>query len=190
MAGQVIEHHYSERKLWTRDEVARLSEIFPEEKYELIEGELIDKTGQNPPHAYVIAVLNKILGSVFPGRLRIQSSITLPEPEGIRSEPLPDIVVVRKESTEYFYRHPGPQDIALLIEVSDTSLPMDRATKARIYARCGIELYWVVDIPGRRIIVYRNPGPEEHNSVNIYQEHDQVPFEEMLVSLDEVFPAQ
>jgi Uma2 family endonuclease len=67
---------------------------------------------------------------------------------------------------------------------------MDRATKARLYARCGIELYWVVDIPGRRIIVYRNPGPEEYNSVTIYQAHDQVPFEEMLVSLDQIFPAQ
>jgi Uma2 family endonuclease len=114
----------------------------------------------------------------------------LPEPEGIRSEPLPDVVIVRKKSTEYFYRHPGPQDIALLIEVADMSLQMDRATKVRLYARCGIELYWVVDIPGRRIIVYRNPGPEEYNSVTIYQLHDQVPFEDMFVPVERIFPAQ
>lgn len=189
MAGQVLEQ-YNQPKVWTREEVARLSELFPEQKYELIEGELIDKMGQNPPHAYVIAVLDEILNAAFRGRVRIQMSITLPDPEGIRSEPLPDIVVVRKKSTEYFYRHPGPQDVTLLIEVADTSLPMDRAMKARLYARCGIELYWVVDIPGRRIIVYRNPGREEYNSVTIYQDHDQVPYEEMFVSLDQIFPVQ
>jgi Uma2 family endonuclease len=189
MAGQVLEQ-YNQPKLWTREEAARLSEIFPDQKYELIEGELIDKMGQNPPHAYIISVLTEMLSTVFPGRVRIQLTITLPEPEGFRSEPLPDIVVVRKKSTEYFYRHPGPKDIALLIEVADTSLQMDRVIKARLYARCGIELYWVVDIPGRRIVVYRNPGPDEYNSVTIYQVHDQVPFEEMFVFLDQIFPAQ
>jgi Uma2 family endonuclease len=189
MAVEIL-HQYSQRKLWTREEVARLSEIFPEQKYELIEGELIDKMGQNPPHAYIIAMLTTIFSNAFPDRVRIQLTITLPEPEGIRSEPLSDLVVLRKKSTEYFYRHPGPQDIALLIEVADTSLQMDRVIKARLYARCGIELYWVVDIPGRRIIVCQNPSPEEYNSVTIYQSHDCVPFDQILVSLDQIFPAQ
>ena len=80
--------------------------------------------------------------------------------------------------------------ISLLIEVADRSLQMDRVIKARLYARCGIELLWVVDIPGRRIIVYRNPGPEEYNSVTIYQLHDQIPFEHMSVSVERIFPAQ
>jgi Uma2 family endonuclease len=185
-----ILHRYSERKLWTREEVDKLSEIFPDQKYELIEGELIDKMGQNPPHGYVIAVLTEILSTAFPGRVRIQLTIALPEPEGIFSEPLPDVAVVRKKSTEYFYRHPGPPDIALLIEVADSSVQMDRGTKARLYARCGVELYWVVDISGRRIIVYRNPGPEEYNSVTIYQVHDQVPFEGISVAVEQIFPAQ
>jgi hypothetical protein len=44
MASQIFQQ-YSHPKLWTRDEVARLSEIFPDQKYELIEGELIDKVG-------------------------------------------------------------------------------------------------------------------------------------------------
>jgi Uma2 family endonuclease len=185
-----IREQYSQRKLWTREEVERLTEIFPEQKYELVEGELINKMGQNPPHATVVAVLNQILGGAFPGKVRIQSTISLPEPEGIHSEPEPDVVILRKEVSEYFYRHPGPQDIALLIEVADTSLQMDRAIKARLYARCGVELYWVVDIPGRRVIVYRNPGPEEYNSVTIFQMADQVPFDETFVPVERIFPAQ
>jgi Uma2 family endonuclease len=189
MASQMFQQH-SARKLWTRDEVAKLGEIFPDQKYELIEGELIDKMGQKPPHSTVVAVLNKIFGGAFPGKVRIQATISLPDPEGIQSEPEPDVVIVRQDVSEYFYRHPGPKDIALLIEVADTSLQMDRTTKSRLYARCGIELYWVVDIPGRRIIVYRNPGPEEYNSVTIYQLHDQVPFESMSLPVERIFPAQ
>ena len=104
------------RKLWTREEAARLTEMFPGERYELIEGELIDKIGQKPPHAYVIAVLTGLFGAVFPRRIRIQSSIALPDPEGQYSEPEPDVVLLHKDDPQFFTRHPGPEDIALLVE--------------------------------------------------------------------------
>jgi Uma2 family endonuclease len=160
---------YSQRKLWTREEVARLNEIFPEQRFELIEGELINKMGQNPPNATLVAVLNGILSHVFPKRVRVQSAISLPDPEGIRSEPEPDIVVLKREITEFFHRHPGPEDIAVLIEVSDTSLQMDREIKARLYSRCGVEVYIIVDIPQRRVIVMQQPGPQEYSSVEIFE---------------------
>src|SRR5262249_15697745 len=60
------------RKLWTREEASKLIEIFPGERYELIQGELIGKMGQKPPHAYVIAVLNALLGASFPRRIRMR----------------------------------------------------------------------------------------------------------------------
>src|SRR5436309_122918 len=60
------------RKLWTREEAAKLTEMFPGERYELIEGDLIDKMGQKPPHAYVITALTALLGAAFPRRIRIQ----------------------------------------------------------------------------------------------------------------------
>src|SRR5262249_58593782 len=105
---------------------------------ELIEGELINKMGQKPPHAYVIAVLNRLLGAAFPGRIRIQSSIALPDPDGQYSEPEPDVVLLYKDDPQFFTRHPGPKDIALLIEVADTTLGFDRSTKYRLYARAAI----------------------------------------------------
>jgi Uma2 family endonuclease len=155
------------RKRWTRDEAAKLSEIFPGERYELIEGELINKMGQKPAHAYVIAVLNKLLSAAFSGRVRVQSSIQLPDPERQYSEPEPDLVLLHREDPALLHRHPEPPDIALLIEVSDTTLALDRGTKLALYARSGIQEYWIIDIPNRRTIVCRNPRGEEYASVTI-----------------------
>lgn len=112
----------------------------------------INKTGQSPPHAYVISVLNKLLGAAFSGRIRIQSSITLPDPEGQYSEPEPDIVLLHRDDPDFFHRHPGPNDIALLIEVADTPFAFDRSTKYRLYARPAIQEYWILDIPNRRAV--------------------------------------
>jgi Uma2 family endonuclease len=162
------------RKLWTRDEAARLAEIFPGERYELIEGELINKIGQNPPHAYVIAVLNKLLAAAFSGSVRVQSSIALPDPEGQYSEPEPDIVLLHRDDPEFFDRHPGPKDIALLIEVADTTFAFDRSTKYRLYARAGIQEYWIVDIPNRRAVVCRTPQGDDYRLVTIFGEQETI----------------
>lgn len=73
---------HPQRKLRAREEVEKLAELFPGERYELIEGELINKMGQNPLHANLIAALNEMPSASFPGRVRIQSTITLPDPRG------------------------------------------------------------------------------------------------------------
>jgi Uma2 family endonuclease len=133
------------RKLWTREEAEKLAEIFPGQRYELIEGELINKMGQKPPHAGLIRILMSMLEAAYPTRVRVQSSISVPDPEGTYSEPEPDVVLLRT-ADPFLDRHPGPADIALLIEVSDTTLPLDRGTKAALYARCGIEEYWHIEV--------------------------------------------
>src|SRR5947209_13685712 len=162
------------RKLWTRNEAAKLADMFPGERYELIEGELINKMGQKPPHAYVIAVLTKILGAAFSGRIRIQSSITLPDPDGQYSEPEPDIVLLYSADPQFFTRHPGPDDIALLIEVADATFAFDRSTKYRLYARARIQEYWIIDIPNRRAVMCRSPQGDDYRSVTIFNEQDTI----------------
>ena len=156
------------RKVWTRDEAARLTEMFPGEHYELIEGELINKMGQKPAHPYIIAILSKLFTLVFAGRVRTQSSIALPHPDGEYSEPEPDLVLLHKEDSQFFVRHPGPDDIALLVEVADTTFRFDRSTKYRLYARTGIQEYWIVDVANRRVVVCRSPQGDEYRSVTIF----------------------
>jgi Uma2 family endonuclease len=77
------------------------------------------------------------------------------------SEPEPDLAVLAQPCLVYEDANPGPSDVRLIVEVSDTTLAFDLGTKARLYARAGIEEYWVVDVVGRRIVVHRAP----HNGV-------------------------
>ena len=161
----------TDRKRWTRDEVSRLVEagLLADQRYELIEGELIGKMGQKPPHAYVIRVLNDILTRRFGGRrVQIQLPIQLPEPMGERSEPEPDVVLLHRDNPEFLSRHPGPDDVALLIEVSDTTLDRDRGAKYKLYALSEISEYWILDLQNRRVIVCRRPDGDEYRSVEIF----------------------
>ena len=160
------------RKTWNRDEFAKLHDAFPEERCELIEGDLLDKKGQSPPHACVVALLAAILTKQYPGRIRVQSPISLPDPEGLRSAPQPDVVVLHQHNPEFYYRHPNPSDIALVIEVSDATLHMDRNIKGPLYSRSGIPAYWIVDLQSRRILTFENPGFTEYKANRIY-EHDE-----------------
>jgi Uma2 family endonuclease len=156
------------RKRWTVAESYKLAHLFPGERYELIEGDLISKMGQNPPHSHLIRMLTDILVTAFRGRVQVQAPIRLPEPDGVYSEPEPDVVLLKGDIRQFADHHPGPDDIALLIEVSDTSLQMDREIKYRLYARAGINEYWIVDIANRRTFVCREPAGDEYKSVTIY----------------------
>ena len=85
--------------------------------------------------------------------VRTQFPVTLP-PD---SEPEPDLAVVRGTFADYAERHPGPGDVALVVEVAFSSLSQDRRTKARLYAEAGFPRYWVVNL--RAIKVETHSGP-------------------------------
>lgn len=126
---------------------------------ELLEGWLVPKMVKNPPHSTARHFATKALEQILPSgwHVRSQEPITL-----IDSEPEPDMAVVRGEPEQYDRAHPGPQDAALVVEVADASLVRDRSIKKRIYARAGIPVYWIINLPERRIEVYTDPaGPIE-----------------------------
>ena len=121
---------------------------------ELLEGWLVFKMPKNPPHRVVTRLVRAALEQRLPAEWYVDSQepITL-----IDSEPEPDVVVVRGDTRQYLDRHPGPGDIALVIEVSDTTLQRDRNTKKRAYARSGIPIYWIVNLSESQIEVYSQP---------------------------------
>lgn len=123
---------------------------------ELLEGFLVNKMPQNSPHGGCVKALVRRLIPVLPAgwELSVQSPVTLAD-----GEPEPDGAVVRTDSDRYFTRHPGPADFGIAIEVADTSVAEDRADMGRIYARAGIPVYWIVNIPERQIEVYTDPQP-------------------------------
>lgn len=161
---------------WTRQQCAAIQEAgILTGRYELIEGEILVKMGQKPPHAFVIRALLAWLAQLFGvERVQIQSTIAVAVSDSDYNEPEPDAAVTTQPYTAYLERHPGPADLLLVIEVSDTTLRFDLSTKAALYARAGIDDYWVVDLAGRQIVVHRQPTPEGYQEIIAYAEAEEL----------------
>ena len=131
--------------------------LFAGQRFELIDGDLIDKMGQNPPHANAIRILLGWLTKIFgAGQVQAQLPVEAATAEQERSLPEPDLAVFVEAKSDYARRHPRGDELALAIEVADTTLQYDTTIKRDLYARAGVPEYWVLDINGRRLIVHRN----------------------------------
>ncbi len=141
---------------WTRREYGRLIDLdvlHEDDAIELLEGRLVVAEPQRTPHATAIDLAGEALRRAFgPGwRVRIQ----LPLGIGADSEPEPDVAVVRGDARDFLADHPATA--ALVVEVAQASLRLDRRVKARIYARAGIADYWIVNLVDRVLEVHRDP---------------------------------
>jgi hypothetical protein len=135
--------------------------LAPSDRVELLEGRLVAKMSINPPHRFAVRSVRLALERILPPGwyAEPQAPVSMPL---VGSEPEPDVQVARGESIDYADRHPVPADIALLVEVSDTTLAMDQGYKKRLYASEGVPIYWIVNIPKRHVEVYDEPsGPAE-----------------------------
>ncbi len=94
---------------------------------------------------------------------------------GQASEPEPDHCVARGTIRDYAERHPGPGDIGLIVEVSDSSLADDRAYATNLYGPAGIPAYWIIDVRARRVEVYTGPGPHGYGPPEVFAEGQSVP---------------
>ena len=163
---------FPNRYRWTTEACYRLRELgFLEGRYELLDGEIIDKMGQNPPHASTLTRVASIFARLFGfERIRIQSPITLPGSQGVHNEPEPDVAITREPEVSFGDRHPFPMELLLVIEVSDTTLQTDLLVKARLYARAGISEYWALDLTSRQLHIHKEPENGEYTSVTIHAE--------------------
>src|SRR5437762_1179786 len=143
---------------WKRTEYERLADlgVFRGEPIELISGQLVVAEPQYPYHASAISAADYALRAVLPPRwiVRTQLPVSLDD----ESEPEPDLVVVPGRPADYREAHPARP--ALVVEVAESSLDFDRTHKGSLYARAGIQDYWVVNLVERVLEVYRDPGPD------------------------------
>jgi Uma2 family endonuclease len=125
----------------------------PDERVELLEGEILVMTPQHSLHSACIGLVHEVLQREFgPGHwVRVQLPLII-DPD---SEPEPDVAVVSGSPRDYAHEH--PRTALLVVEVSDTTLSLDRNRKATIYARAGIPEYWIVNLLDRCLEVYRDP---------------------------------
>ena len=139
---------------FTVDEYYRMAEagiIRPDERVELVDGRIVAMNPIGSPHAWCVSRLNRVFMPRDDVLTNVQNPICLDD----RSEPEPDLVVMRLETPTD--RHPRPEDILLVIEVADTSLAYDRGVKLPMYAQAGIPEVWVVNLVGEAIERYADP---------------------------------
>ena len=125
------------------------------DRIELIRGELIQMTAKGTPHTVCSSILCRQLDRLLGEQavIRGQDPITLPN----QSEPEPDVIIARGRDEDYLAHHPYPEDILLVIEISDKTLDYDQTTKLSLYAEAGIYHYWIVNLPTHQLERYSQP---------------------------------
>ena len=143
---------------WKRIEYDRLVDlgVFEGEPLELIGGQLIVAEPKGTYHSAAVSSAEYALRAGLPSGwiVRTQQPVSLDD----ESEPEPDLAVVPGRPGDY--RHAHPARPALAVEVSDSSLHFDRQQKGSLYARAGIEDYWIVNLVDRVLEIYRDPIPD------------------------------
>lgn len=164
---------------WTREDCAKLeSDGYLNHRYELVEGDIIDKMGQNIPHRIAVSRLTGWLYRIFnEDYVQSQAAIDVAPEDNPTSEPEPDAAVLTvpfQTLVQQEQRNPTAEQVCLVVEVSDTTLQYDLSVKAALYARAGIAEYWVIDLNARAIHIHRHPQVGQYSSVIIHPERDTV----------------
>jgi Uma2 family endonuclease len=143
--------------LWTVDQFHYLGDLgmFEGRRAMLIDGVIVEEGPMNPPHRIALELSTEALRSVFGSGWRV--CVQMPLVLGQVTDPEPDIAVVAG-SPRTATTH--PTTAALVLEVADTSLRYDTTVKVATYAAGGIADYWVLDVNGRELLVYRDPAPD------------------------------
>ena len=152
---------YRQTRRFTVAEYYRMAEagiLGPDERVELIEGEIVVMPAIGPEHADDVDEYIDIFARYAEGRfrIRVQNPIHLDD----SSEPQPDVSLLRLRGDGYRAAHPTPADVLLVIEVADSSLNFDLQVKAQLYGRAGIPETWVKNLPEDYIERFTEPGPD------------------------------
>jgi Uma2 family endonuclease len=144
------------------DQMIENRTIAEDERTELIEGLLVKKMGRNRPH---VQAGNKgfwALSRILPGGWHVRKEDPIVVSEW--SKPEPDLAVVRGEIADYDQRDVTAADLALVVEIAESSLSADQPDMTRVYSASGIPMYWIINLVERRVEVYSEPGPDGYQS--------------------------
>jgi Uma2 family endonuclease len=151
--------------------MAEMGVIRPDERVELIDGQVLAMSPQGKVHAALVARIGSYLSKMFPDDrfcIRQQSTLVL----GEDYVPEPDLAVVAGRCQDHELE--WPKTILLIVEVSDTTLRLDRGRKSDLYGRAGVQEYWVVNVNERVVEVRREPSPAGFKSIRLLQPDDEL----------------
>jgi Uma2 family endonuclease len=162
--------------VWEYHEMLQAGILKDGDPIELLEGWLVEKMTEHPPHSLATELVHEQLNGVISAKWHVRGAHPVTTED---SEPEPDATVVRGKRRDYKNRHPAPKDIGLMVEVADSSLELDRGIKQRIYARARIPVYWIINLIDDQVEVYTDPtGPSarpRYRKCKIFGRADEVP---------------
>ena len=172
---QILEPQIPKVRKFTVAEYYRMAEVgilAPEERVQLIEGEIILMPPQSPPHAGTRNKCYRLLYLAENDRFhtRIQNPLRLDN----YSEPEPDVILMRPRADNYITAHPNPADTFVVLEVSDSTLEFDRNRKAQVYGRSGVAQTLVLNLPEDCIENFTEPGPPGYGRHTIHRRGDKI----------------
>ncbi|SRR6266498_295148 len=167
--------------------MAETGVLRPDARVELLNGEIIDMSPIGPFHGGVTNHLNEVFTSASKGRwtTAVQNPVRLDD----LSEPQPDLMLLKPTPDFYRKRHPQPEDVYLLIEVSDTTLALDREEKLPAYGRAGIVEVWIVNLIDQTIEIHREPHFTGYGAKTVLRAGDKAkpqPFSDVVVDVAEL----
>ena len=190
--GRIFLKYEGKPRLFNVDEYYAMADagiLRPGERVELVDGEIIPMSPMKSAHAASVGSLDYELASQLGRRAQVRAQIPV-RLNGV-TEPEPDIAVVKWRDDFYAHAHPGPEDILLIVEVSDTTLYQDRDVKLSLYARFGIPETWIANIRERRVEVYDQPSGGEYRrsrAVGMDQILTLPGFDDVSLPVSHIFP--
>jgi Uma2 family endonuclease len=176
---------------FTVDEVERMVRagiLHEDDRVELLDGQLVEMSPANPPHASCVKRLGRLFASLSASdrsTLSIQDPIVLSEHQA----PQPDVALLRYRADGYRTRNPGPADTLLVIEVGDSSAQSDRERKIPLYAGAGVLEAWLANLPGDALEVYRTPRDGRYVDVRMARRGDTIAplaFPDLALRVEEI----
>jgi Uma2 family endonuclease len=178
---------------FTVDEYERMAPVLDDPRVELVDGYVVRKMGKKPPHIWSVGRIFKTLDFLRTDRwtCRKDDPIRIPDFD----EPEPDIAVIRGPDVDYQDRMPQAADVALVVEVAESTLERDQGLKLTAYARGGIPTYWIVNLIERKIQVYSGPTAVGYDTRTDFVAGEEVPVildgvDVGKIAVDSILPKQ
>lgn len=143
-----------------------------DDRVELLDGEVVEMAPIGSRHAACV----KWLTAFFTARLGHRAIVGVQDPMGLseRSEPQPDLTLLRPRPDYYAAGHPAPADVLLVIEVADTTVGSDRGVKVPLYAAAGVSEVWLVDLSAGEVPSFRRPAEAGYQEVRAHTAGDRL----------------
>lgn len=170
-------------------QMAEAGILNPDERVELIDGQVLKMAAKGTAHSSATTRTEKL----FEQRLEGQAWVRVQEPIRLNdySEPEPDVAIVRVDSLDYADHHPTVPEVYLVIEVADASLRADCEFKSKVYARSSLADYWVLDVIGRSLHIFREPTPNGYQQKTVLREDATIAplqFPELTIAIASMLP--